>query len=38
MINDLPENLHNENLYSPEMVAIKKKNRNENLTKLTKNT
>jgi len=26
-----------ENLYSPEMVAIKKE-RNENLTKLTKNT
>ena len=36
------ERLHcvtNENLYSPEMVAIKKeKKRNENLTKLTKNT
>ena len=31
--------LSNENLYSPEMVAIKKKEkRNENLTKLTKNT
>jgi len=27
-----------ENLYSPEMVAIKKKKRNENLAKLTKNT